>query len=537
MTKERIGQYIEDSLIPKILTTYDSFSKVAECIRDWRDWRVVVDEFQILISDSSFKSDVEMQFLSEVSKCPYVTYMSATPIMDELLEEMKEFRGLPYYEIQWEGTHKIRPIRCKESNPLNAALRIIRQYQAGNYPYKEQEGVRVYSTECVIFLNSVKSIVSLVHQAGLTAEEVNLIVGDSEENDRKIAKLGEGFQRGRIPLKGEPHKKFTFCTSTAYAGCDFYSICASTFVVSDSRREHLAVDIATELIQISGRQRLAENPFRDEITILYRTGGDEMEEEEFRKEIEKKLSLTNEEIEHKNKATGEVLEKEIRDWRRIVKAIGYDDSYTMWDEKEGRFKVNELARLYEKYAYRLQCHLYRNGWSVRNAMEATGRFEMTDKQHFTSHYEEQVKGLLWAEDFPASMKQYCEHKKAEKEASGISVCMAIPTILAKYPQVRDYYEALGEDYIRAHSYKESELKKGMQEKRMEARIVAAVLQTFRKGERLTNAEVEERLQGIYEKCGCKKAVKTTTLKQYFPDAKGGQKIRLSDGRRVNGWVI
>ena len=56
----------------------------------------------------------------------------------------------------------------------------------------------------------------------LKPEEVNIIVGNSDDNDKQIARIGKGFTRGRIPLKGETHKKFTFCTSTAYAGCDFY---------------------------------------------------------------------------------------------------------------------------------------------------------------------------------------------------------------------------------------------------------------------------------------------------------------------------
>ncbi len=54
--------------------------------------------------------------------------------------------------------------------------------------------------------------------------------------------------RGSIPLKGEPHKLITFCTSTAYAGCDFYSTNATTFVISDCNRKNMAVDISTELV-------------------------------------------------------------------------------------------------------------------------------------------------------------------------------------------------------------------------------------------------------------------------------------------------
>ena len=80
------------------------------------------------------------------------------------------------------------------------------------------DGETYYSKECVIFLNSVSNIVNIVKQTELLPDEVNIIVGSSEENDKSIAKLGNGFQRGRIPLKGETHKMITFCTSTAFAG-------------------------------------------------------------------------------------------------------------------------------------------------------------------------------------------------------------------------------------------------------------------------------------------------------------------------------
>ena len=68
------------------------------------------------------------------------------------------------------------------------------------------DGETYYSKECVIFLNSVSNIVNIVKQTELLPDEVNIIVGSSEENDKSIAKLGNGFQRGRIPLKGETHK-------------------------------------------------------------------------------------------------------------------------------------------------------------------------------------------------------------------------------------------------------------------------------------------------------------------------------------------
>lgn len=126
-----------------------------------------------------------------------------------------------YYQLDWEEKDIVRVYRERTKNPINAALEIVRYYQNGNYPSVYVNGERIYSKECVIFLNSVNNIVNIIKQTELKPEEVNIIVGNSDDNDRQIARIGEGFKRGRIPLKGETHKKFTFCTSTAYAGCDF----------------------------------------------------------------------------------------------------------------------------------------------------------------------------------------------------------------------------------------------------------------------------------------------------------------------------
>lgn len=87
----------------------------------------------------------------------------------------------------------------------------------------------------MIFLNSVTNIANIVHQTGLKPEEVNIIVAKTEGNKTIVREIGKGFDIGTIPLEGERHKMFTFCTSTAFAGCDFYSTCASSFVISDNK--------------------------------------------------------------------------------------------------------------------------------------------------------------------------------------------------------------------------------------------------------------------------------------------------------------
>lgn len=253
-------------------------------------------------------------------------------------------------------------------------------------------GERIYSKECVVFLNSVNNIVNIIKQTELKPEEVNIIVGNSEDNDKQIAKIGAGFTRGRIPLKGETHKTFTFCTSTAYAGCDFYSTNAATFVISDCNRPNTAVDIATELVQIAGRQRLACNPFRKFLTFIYNVNTEEITQDEFNENLENKVNVTLDEIKENNNANKLLKAKRIKDFMRIPERIRYQDSYTMYDEEKDEFVFNRLAYVNEQYCFDVQKFNYQNGVMIKRQLQDSN-FDVSENQTYAV-YEEQLKHLI-----------------------------------------------------------------------------------------------------------------------------------------------
>ena len=449
-TKE-IEAYLQTAELPKILVSYDSVYKLIGCIKYKSDWRVVVDEFQCLLADSSFKSEIELHFLDNSRSFPYVTFLSATPILDKYLEQIDYFKDMNYYQLDWEEKDIVRVYRERTKNPINAALEIVRYYQNGNYPSVYVNGERIYSKECVIFLNSVNNIVNIIKQTELKPEEVNIIVGNSDDNDRQIARIGEGFKRGRIPLKGETHKKFTFCTSTAYAGCDFYSTNAATFVISDCNRPNTAVDIATELVQIAGRQRLACNPFRQFLTFVYNVNAEEVEQEAFNEHLCRKVNVTLDEIRDNNNAGEALRAKRIKDFRRIPDNVKYQDSYTMYDEQKGEFVFNRLAYVNEQYCFDVQKFNYQKGVIVKKLLQDSS-FDVSENQTYAV-YQEQLKHLIKKEPFVDRMQAYCEYRAKQ----GLIVNLAMSTLESKYPELRYYYEALGADRIKALNYKEKKL--------------------------------------------------------------------------------
>lgn len=526
-TKE-IEAYLQTAELPKILVSYDSVYKLIGCIKYKSDWRVVVDEFQCLLADSSFKSEIELHFLDNSRSFPYVTFLSATPILDKYLEQIDYFKDMNYYQLDWEEKDIVRVYRERTKNPINAALEIVRYYQNGNYPSVYVNGERIYSKECVIFLNSVNNIVNIIKQTELKPEEVNIIVGNSDDNDRQIARIGEGFKRGRIPLKGETHKKFTFCTSTAYAGCDFYSTNAATFVISDCNRPNTAVDIATELVQIAGRQRLACNPFRQFLTFVYNVNAEEVEQETFNEHLCRKVNVTLDEIRDNNNAGEALRAKRIKDFRRIPDNVKYQDSYTMYDEQKGEFVFNRLAYVNEQYCFDVQKFNYQNGVIVKKLLQDSS-FDVSENQTYAV-YQEQLKHLIKKEPFVDRMQAYCEYRAKQ----GLIVNLAMSTLESKYPELRYYYEALGADRIKALNYKEKKLLNEIHIMKTKNKIRHELHGIIHIGDRILTTDIQQTLHDVYDRLGIDKSLKATGLNEFFEIHP--VKIPTANGRK-NGFEI
>ena len=523
-----IEAYLQTAELPKILVSYDSVYKLIGCIKYKSDWRVVVDEFQCLLADSSFKSEIELHFLDNSRSFPYVTFLSATPILDKYLEQIDHFKDMNYYQLDWEEKDIVRVYRERTKNPINAALEIVRYYQNGNYPSVYVNGERIYSKECVIFLNSVNNIVNIIKQTELKPEEVNIIVGNSEDNDRQIARIGKGFTRGRIPLKGETHKKFTFCTSTAYAGCDFYSTNAATFVISDCNRPNTAVDIATELVQIAGRQRLACNPFRQFLTFVYNVNAEEVEQETFNEHLCRKVNVTLDEIRDNNNAGEALRAKRIKDFRRIPDNVKYQDSYTMYDEQKGEFVFNRLAYVNEQYCFDVQKFNYQNGVIVKKLLQDSS-FDVSENQTYAV-YQEQLKHLIKKEPFVDRMQAYCEYRAKQ----GLIVNLAMSTLESKYPELRYYYEALGADRIKALNYKEKKLLNEIHIMKTKNKIRHELHGIIHIGDRILTTDIQQTLHDVYDRLGIDKSLKATDLNEFFEIHP--VKIPTANGRK-NGFEI
>lgn len=89
------------------MVTYDSFPRLSNIIKDKKEWRVVVDEYQYLLIDSGFRSEKTIDLLNALKEFEYVTYLSATPIADKYLQGMEYFKDMPYTVLRWTSVEKI----------------------------------------------------------------------------------------------------------------------------------------------------------------------------------------------------------------------------------------------------------------------------------------------------------------------------------------------------------------------------------------------------------------------------------------------
>jgi hypothetical protein len=506
-----IKEYLSKYDIPKILVSYDSFYKLIDVIGNKDKWHIVIDEFQILLSDSSFKSETELKLLEQLKQFPYITYMSATPLLDEFINDIPIFNDVSYYECKWENSIKVGVVRHKCTNPIDAGIEIVKTYLSEDFPFITlKDGSIFYSKEAVIYLNSVNNICDIIKATKISPDKVNIIVGNGIENDEKISRIGKGYKRGNIPLKNEDNKLITFCSSTAFCGVDMWSNSAATFVISDCRRINTSVDISTELVQIAGRQRNDNNPFKYYIHYFFNTNrGIEQNENDFYDYIDAKIKTTRQEILADNMAESELKIKRIKDNKKMIRIFMYENSYTYYDEDKKQFVFNYMAYLNEKYNYIVQRENYINGMSVKNLINSTQILFTNGNQIFDT-FKEHISNNTDKMNFEERMKRYCHYKNQ----GGITFDLLAMELERKYKDLRAYYELLGYNRIKALNYKECNLKNELKNKSSEDSVILE-LSKYNINGFYSSKDIKKFLSSIYDKLGLKMVAKATDIKKWY----------------------
>ena len=542
--KAEIEQYINSRIFKakpvKLLVTYDSFKIVKEVLKrlgTLQNYRIVVDEFQSIFTDSRFKADTEIEFLAFLQGIDKVNFVSATPMIDEYLIEMDEFCNLPYYELDWETEDPTRLMKpdlkvrtCRSVNePAYDIIQTYLNHDFEKFNYKDESGkiTEIESKEVVFFVNSVSNILGIIKKSNLKPEQCNILVANTPDNAKKLKRrLGKDWCIGDVPIKGEEHKMFTFCTRTVYLGADFYSTNARTIILSDANVETLSVDISLDLPQILGRQRNIENPWRNHAEFYYKSSNKEFSKEEFDKYVEKKIKKT-ENLLNVYKTTDDVNKLDLAEkYKEAISISNYKFDYISVNGHTGKVPIpclNKLVLISEKRAFDIQQVDYKDRFSVFNALEKENLLP-DNTSTLISEFINKFNNKL--SQFSQKMKYLCEFIEETK----------LDVVLESVPLTyKNYYNSIGPDRCKAFRYHKSELEKELALQKFEVNnMVPEIHNTFKVGEVYSLADIKEKLKQIYSTYAYNKTAKATDLEFYFDISDCSRKV---EGKKVKCYRI
>ena len=523
--KNQLHSYIEfcsgESSPFKIIVTYDSLHHVLDVLNEYyssSSYCIVVDEFQSIFMDSSFKADVELDFVEDVKNCANVLYLSATPMLEKYLVELDYFKDLRFFKFIWDEKRieKVRSeIRIVKSIN-NEVAKLIQNYREGKYFDKVlPDGTIRYSKELVIFVNSIRSICDIIRKCDLKPEETNIICSDSSTNIKQLKKVGH--QIGNIPTYGQPHKMFTLCTRTTYLGADFYSTSAFTIVCSDCNIQTMTVDISLDLPQILGRQRLKENVFRNEVLILYKS------ETKKGAVINEKKLVNDEKVRTKEEETRKLLEgyrgmtdEQQKSWSEKAKRDKdlYSKDYLGVSKRTGKATFNYLVKIADKRAYDVTRKEYIDDITIRRGIESIESSNITVVDNINTElqgaYEYFISEFDKDNNFERRMRLLYD---INSQYPGFFQAYSSSPLQYVIPiNYQNYINLLGFEKIRAGYYESAILGYIQSQQNLQNSSITSL---FNVGDKYTKKQIKEMLGEFYNLNNISKTPKASDLEQYY----------------------
>ena len=525
----------------KILVTYDSYRIVKDILTSlgiFQSFYTIIDEFQTILHDSKFKSNTELDFLYHLHQSHSALFVSATPMLEEYLNMLDEFDGLPYINMDWgkeDSTRVLKPsLKVLTMKSVGTKLpEIIDSYKSGNFEsaIRMVNGypTRVISDEAVFYVNSVNHITSIIKKCDLQPEEVNILCSDTPENLKRIQKkLGKRFTIGEVPLKGVKPKMFTFCTRTVYLGADFYSTCARSFIFSDSNIDSLAVDISEDLPQILGRQRLFENPWKNEAIFYYRSTCDyrKVSQEEFDREIERKKKATNDLLLSYNSTPEKARLTVAERYQTLARTQNYKDDYIAVNEHQSGTLIpvlNNLVLVNEIRAFRIQQIDYKDRFTVFSTIYSTLSPDDIINQEVSRFLEQYQKFGT----FKSKLKYLCEYSFND------AMTNIILDQIGEHDNIKSYYLALGPEKLRALKYDRYYIEKELGVVTFSQELLESnIYSEFKVGDKITLADIKSRLEVLYKSINYDATPKAKDLENYFNVKESSARVEIDGVKKV-----
>lgn len=513
----------------KILVTLDSSDKVLGVLRRNNmldSCLFVVDEFQCLMGDATFKGSTDMNFLVSLdNEVKRICYLSATPIPDIYLDYIPQFASIPYYKLEWdpdvivEPTLKERQMKNGETAEKLCGELIQRYRRDGYFERKIVDGNIAYSREACIFLNEVKSIIRIIGQNSLKPDEVTILCSESQSS-----KLPKGFTIGGLNTDRNnlKNKTFTFCTKSSFEGVDFYSDNASTYIFINAGKECQTLDIMLDIPQILGRQRLDENPFRHDATIYYKTRPATMTEIEFEQKQKMMELNTLDILDTYNTAPEKCKTVLIKTYRKMEPDKKFTDDYTDLIQENGQTTIgyNYLVMVAKWNQWHQRSYYYSNSCQLLTSIQSV--VGMRKKPTEVKQFEEWYYNALDKD----KLTGYANFRNQYPQYD--SLLLQNPFIDFRF---HEWYGTLGYDALSSFGFREVDVEGVYNVLCAQAPIRDACRQEFVSGMLYSKQEVKAKLQKIYDDLGLSgKTAKATELAQYL-SVRERQKLN-DEGKRV-----
>lgn len=493
-------KYIKNNTTYKIAVTYDSLPKLIGWLSGTEGWKVLVDEYHLILEDMDFRYDAINGLMEEIQKFRHYSFLSATPI--DLDFEIDFLKQLPHYKVQWNGVTKITPIRYKVTQLTKGLARFIQIFLDEGISLPDINGNVSKVEELYIFINSVTSIKQIADTLKLNPDDVKICCADRIRNNKLLGEY-------QIESVSSPNKKINFFTKKCFQGCNLFTNNGLIIVASDAYRTQTLVDISTTMEQIAGRIRINDeyqNIFRNVIVHLFSTNKNVMSDEEF------EMMMQDKEKEADKLLSGwSKLDKEER--QTYIKRMNLDTELV--SIINGRMVYNNLKK--QSFIYKQELRkTYKDGISIRDSFMQSEKFELTNQNEWEDFNIKLAKAMTVS--YEQLLKDYLDSPSESYEQE-----------YPEFPLIKRY---LKESEMNTLRWNREKMLKAVEDKKQVDKVFLAIYQPGF----ISNKDLKSKLKDEFGRLGIKLSPKATLIENctLYNVEKASRKI---DGKTVSGYEL
>ena len=493
-------KYIKNNTTYKIAVTYDSLPKLIGWLSGTEGWKVLIDEYHLILEDMDFRYDAINGLKEEIQKFRHYSFLSATPI--DLDFEIDFLKRLPHYKVQWNGVTKITPIRYKVTQLTKGLARFIQIFLDEGISLPDINGNVSKVEELYIFINSVTSIKQIADTLKLNPDDVKICCADRIRNNKLLGEY-------QIESVSSPNKKINFFTKKCFQGCNLFTNNGLIIVASDAYRTQTLVDISTTMEQIAGRIRINDeyqNIFRNVIVHLFSTNKNVMSDEEF------EMLMQDKEKEADKLLSGwSKLDKEER--QTYIKRMNLDTELV--SNINGKMVYNNLKK--QSFIYKQELRkTYKDGISIRDSFMQSEKFELTNQNKWKYFNTKLAKAMTVS--YEQLLKDYLDSPSESYEQE-----------YPEFPLIKRY---LKESEMNTLSWNREKMLKAVDDKKQVNKALLAIYQLGF----ISNQDLKGKLKDEFSRLGIKLSPKATLIENctLYNVEKTSRKI---DEKTVSGYKL